>query len=85
MPAPNPRSPSLDRLDAVHADDEDPVTAEDVTEKRIEADRDLARLIADHPHISMSAADVLAAADYDHGELRKSAAGLYPARFGGEA
>lgn len=74
------------RLERAHADDEDRVTPEDVHESSVEASEALAQLIADHPHIGLSAREILAFCEYRHDELRDSAAELYPDHFdGGEA
>lgn len=72
------RSPSERQLDRIHDSDESAITGEDVTEQRIAVERALARLIADHPSISMSSAEVLECSEYDLDELRASAAELFP-------
>ena len=80
---PSAKSAAERRLERAHADPEDRVTVEDVHEAEIEASDALAQLIADHPHIEMSAREVLRVCEYRHDELRESVAELYPDRFGG--
>ena len=75
---PTARSAAERQLDRIHSDDDEPISAEDVTTERIETERALAMLIADHPSISMAVGDVLELCEYDLQELRTSASELYP-------
>lgn len=84
MPTPTAKSGAERRLDSVHSDAGEPVTSEDVHEQQVQTERDLARLIADHPLMSMTDSEILDAAEYDADTLRETAADLYPAQFGGE-
>jgi len=84
MPEPTAVSAAEKRLERAHADKEPPTPGEIHDERRATSDA-LARLIADHPAINMSPAEVLSACDHELDGLRDSAADLYPDRFGGEA
>ena len=75
---PTARSPAERQLDRIHSDEDEPISAEVVTAERIETERALAMLIADHPSISMAVGDVLELCEYDLQELRTSASELYP-------
>lgn len=79
MPLPGPPTPTLDR-----AHDEDAPSVADVRDEQLALERDLARLAADHPAITLSSGEVLEAAEYDLDELRATVQDLYPERFGGE-
>lgn len=75
-------TPAGPRLEHARDGEEEPPTAADVREHQLEVERLLARLIADHPSITMDTADVLETAEYDSDRLRAFASDLYPG-FGG--
>ena len=63
------------------AGDEEPPTVDDVREKQLEVERSIARLISDHPSITMDKTAVLEAVEYDGDRLRELRDELYPGRF----
>ena len=85
MPTPNAKSGAEYRLERIHSDDKDIPTAEERHDMTIKSSEALAGLIAHHPHMGMSKAEVLEAAEYRYEELRGFAAELFPDRFGGDA
>ena len=72
------RSPSERQLDRIHSDDDEPLTREDVIEKEMQIERDLAGLIAAHPSISMSTAEILECCEYDREQLQQTAEDMIP-------
>jgi len=85
MPTPNAKSGAEYRLERIHDEDKGMPTAEEQIDADVRASEALARLLSDHPHISMSKREVLEACDYEFGALRDNAAELFPDKFGGEA
>ena len=65
MREPTARSGAEIRLERIHSDDESPVTGDDVRASQMETERAYARVIADHPYITLGRAAVLEAAGVD--------------------
>lgn len=81
MPGPTPTTPGGPRLERTRDGDEEPPTVDDVREEQLEVERLIARLISDHPNITMDTTAVLEAVEYDGDRLRAFASDLYPGRF----
>lgn len=84
MPGPTPTTPGGPRLEHAQDGDEEPPTVDELREEQLEVERLLARLISDHPSITMSTTAVLEAVEYDSARLREFRDELYPERFGGD-